>query len=181
MEMKVLDLLDEIDEVIETASGLPLTGKLLVDGNEIKEIVKDIRVALPDEIQQAQWIKEERQHILDEAKKQYEIIVQDAKNQADALVEENEIVARARSLAGDLEKQTEAHVRQLKLDTYEYIDKILFDFQEKMEQWNAVYFGEMFTNMQKTFESVTHTVQNNRMEIKDLAYKTHMEEDGAYR
>ncbi|GHU50806.1 ATPase [Clostridia bacterium] len=174
--MRVLELLDEIEEIVETASGVPLTGKLLIDGDEVLEIVKEIRVALPDEIQQAQWIKEERQRILDEAKKEYEIIVQDAKNQAESLVEENEITQRAKIRSMELTKQTDTSVRQLKLDTYNYIDKILFDFQEKIEHMNAVYFADMFTNLQKTFEDVNHTVQNNRMEIKDLAYKTHMED-----
>jgi vacuolar-type H+-ATPase subunit H len=175
--MKVLELLDEIDEVIETASGVPLTGKLLIDGDEIKEIVKDIRLALPDEIQQAQWIKEERQRILEDAKKEHEIVVQDAKNMAESMVDEHEITSRAKARASELTKQTESNVRQLRLDTYDYIDKILFELQEKMDQMNAVYFGDMFTSVQKTFESIGQTIQNNRMEIKDLAYKTHMEED----
>ncbi|MDR0570685.1 MAG: ATPase [Clostridiales Family XIII bacterium] len=175
--MKVLELLDEIDEIVETASGVPLTGRILIDGGEITEIVKEIRVALPDEITQAQWIKQERQHILDEAKREYEIVMTDARNQADALVEESEITQRAKARASEISKQTEASVKQLKLDTYNYIDKILFEFQEKMEQMNAVYFGDMFTALQKTFEDIGRTVQGNRMEIKDLAYKTHMEEN----
>ena len=49
--MKVLELLDEIEEIIETSSGFPLTGKIMVDAEELKEIVGDIRTSLPDEIQ----------------------------------------------------------------------------------------------------------------------------------
>ena len=174
--MKVLELLDEIEEIVDTASGVPLTGKLLIDGDELTEIVKEIRIALPEEIQQAQWIKEERQRILDEAKKEYEIIVQDAKRQADIMVEENEITARAKTRAMEMTRQTEANIKQLKLDTYSYVDKILYEFQEKMEHMNGVYFGDMFTNLQKTFDGINRTVQSNRMEIKDLAYKTHMDD-----
>ena len=174
--MKVLELLDEIEEIVETASGVPLTGKLLIDGDELNEIVKEIRIALPDEIQQAQWIKEERQRILDEAKKEYEIIVQDAKNQAEVMVDENEITLRARTRAIEVTRQTDTNIKQLKLDTYNYIDKILFDFQEKMDHLNGVYFGDMFSNLQKTFDDINRTVQNNRMEIKELAYKTHMDD-----
>ncbi|MDR1571978.1 MAG: ATPase [Clostridiales Family XIII bacterium] len=175
--MKVLELLDEIEEIVETASKMPLTGKLLVDGDEILEIVKDVRVTLPDEIQQAQWIKEERQRILDEAKKEYEILVQDARQQAEMLIDGHEITEKARNRAAELTRQTEAGVRQLKMDTYDYIDKILFEFQGRMEQLNATYFGDMFTSIQKAFEGINHTVQSNRMEIKDLAYKTHMDEN----
>jgi cell division septum initiation protein DivIVA len=173
--MKVLELLDELDEILDTASGVPLMKKIIVDSAEIQDIVKEIRVALPDEIQQAQWIKEQRQNILDEAKKEYELIIQDAKQQAEILLDTSEIMTRAKAAAKDLTAQTETNVKQLKLDTYDYIDKILFEFQEKMEQMNAVYFGDMFTSVQRTFEGINRTVQENRLEIKDLAYKTHLE------
>jgi DNA repair ATPase RecN len=173
--MKVLELLDELDDIIDTASGVPLTSKIFVDNAEIQDIIKEIRVALPDEIQQAQWIKEQRQNILDEAKKEYEIIIRDAQQQADALVDAGEIMMRAKAAAKELTARTEANVKQLKMDTYDYIDKILFEFQGKMEQMNAAYFGDMFTSVQRTFEGINQTVQDNRLEIKDLAYKTHME------
>ena len=51
----------------------------MVDAEELMEIVREIRLELPDEIQQAQWIKEERQRILEEAKHEYEAILKDAR------------------------------------------------------------------------------------------------------
>ena len=47
----------ELDEIIEVASSVPVVRKVMVDPNEVTEIVKEIRLELPDEIQQAQWIK----------------------------------------------------------------------------------------------------------------------------
>ena len=70
--MKVLDLLGEIEEIVDTSSGVPLTGKIMVDSNEILQLVNEIKDALPDEIQQAQWIKNERDRILGEAKTEYD-------------------------------------------------------------------------------------------------------------
>lgn len=55
--MRVLELLEEIEEIVDTAAGFPLTGKIMVDSQELLEIVREIRAELPDEIQQAQWIK----------------------------------------------------------------------------------------------------------------------------
>ena len=94
--MKVLELLDEIEEIIDTSSGFPLTGKVLVDADEIREILKEIRIELPDEIQQAQWIKDEKQRILQEAKQEYEAILKDAKVQAEALIENDDITVKAK-------------------------------------------------------------------------------------
>ena len=143
--MKVLELLDEIEEIVDTASGFPLTGKIMVDAEEILEIVKEIRVELPDEIQQAQWIKDERQRILDEAKREYETVLKDAQRQAEALIENDDITVKAKIRADEIMRVAEANVRQLKMSTFDYIDSILFNFQDKMD------------------------------EIKDMAYRAQME------
>ena len=176
--MKVLELLDEIEEIVDTASGFPLTGKIMVDAQEILEIVKEIRIELPDEIQQAQWIKNERQRILDEAKREYETVLRDAQRQAEALIENDDIILKAKVRADDIMRLAEANVLHLKMSTYDYIDSILFDFQDKMDQINAQYFGDMFTNLEKTFESINSTLANNRNEIKEMAYITKMESGG---
>lgn len=175
--MKVLELLDEIEEIIDTSSGFPLTGKILVDADEILEIVKEIRVELPDEIQQAQWIKDERQRILEEAKREYELTVKDAKAQAEALIENDDITVKAKLRADEIIRVAEANVKALKMSTFDYIDSLLFNFQDKMEQLNAVYFHEMFGNLQNTFEKINTTIAENRNEIKEMVYKTQLENE----
>lgn len=173
--MKVLELLDEIEEIVDTSSGFPLTGKILVDAEEILEIVKEIRVELPDEIQQAQWIKDERQRILEEAKREYETILKDAKVQAEALIENDDITVKAKMRADEIMRIAEANVKALKMSTFDYIDSILFNFQDKMDQLNSAYFHDMFNNLQNTFEKVNNTIIDNRNEIKEMAYRTQME------
>lgn len=177
--MKVLELLDEIVEIVDTSSGVPLTGKILVDAEEILEIVKEIRVELPDEIQQAQWIKEERQKILEEARKEYEKIVADAKDQAAAMIDTNEITVQSKVRADEITRIAEANVKGLKMSTYDYIDNILFGFQEKMSELNSVYLNQMFTNIQKTFEDINVTIDENRSEIKNMIYNENGEIDAA--
>lgn len=175
--MKVLELLDEIEEIVDTSTSFPLTGKIMVDAEEILEIVKEIRVELPDEIQQAQWIKDERQRILEEAKKEYETVITDAKRQAEVLIENDDIVVKSKMRADEIMRIAEENCKQLKLNTFDYIDSILFNFQDKMDQLNATYFADMFNKMENTFQSVNATLSSNRSEIKDLAYKTQMDKD----
>ena len=174
--MKVLDLLEEIEEICDTAAGVPLMNKIMVDKAEMLEIVSDIRKALPDEIQQAQFIKDERERILGDAKEEYETIIRDAEQRADLLIEQNEITMRAKQRARELEDSAATGAKQLKMSTYDYIDKVLYEFQEKMEYLNVQYFGEMFTNLQNTFDGINDRLSENRNEIRDLSYRTQMEE-----
>jgi hypothetical protein len=71
----------------------------------------------------------------------------------------------------------ETNVKSLKMNTFEYIEGILYNFQEKMEHLNAVYCNEMFDKLQKSFDQIGETLTENRNEIKDLIYRTQMESD----
>ena len=172
---KVLDLLDELEDLLEEATTVPLTNKVVLEPEEIFAILKDIRLSLPDDMQQAKWIREERDRILADAKTEYERIIREAKKQADYLVETDDITKRATKLAGEILEDAEVNARMLKMKTYDYVDKILYDMQGKMDELNMKYFGEMYTNLAHTFEEIGTTLNSNREEIKNLAYKTQSE------
>ena len=123
--MKVLELLEELEDLVDEATGLPLTGKIMVDAEEIFQIVREIRLALPDDVQQAKWIRDERDRILAEAKTEYERIIREAKKQADYLVETDDITIRATKLAAEIKQDAETHARVMRMRTYDYVDKML--------------------------------------------------------
>lgn len=175
--MRVLELLEEIEEIVDTAAGFPLTGKIMVDSQELLEIVREIRAELPDEIQQAQWIKNERERIIAEAKNQYEAVIDDAQKQADALVESNDITVKSKLRADELMKVTENTAKQLKIGTYDYLDGILYSFQGKMEHLSSLYFGDMFNSIEKAFNDINSALEANREELKEMAYRAQVDAD----
>ena len=68
--MKVLELLDLLEEEIESGGSLPLTGKKILDPDKLLDIVDEIREALPGEFRQAEILKQERERILEDAQKE---------------------------------------------------------------------------------------------------------------
>ena len=62
------------------------------------------------------------------------------------------------------------------MSTFDYIDSILYNFQDKMDQLNATYFHDMFNNLENTFNKISTTLSDNRSEIKEMAYKAQSEE-----
>jgi len=104
-------------------------------------------------------------------------VINNAKRQAEVLIENDDIVVKSKMRADEIMRIAEENCKQLKLNTFDYIDSILFNFQDKMDQLNATYFADMFNKMENTFQSVNATLASNRSEIKDLAYKTQMDKD----
>ena len=75
--MEIFTLLETLEDILENSKNLPLVNKAMVDKDEMLEIIKEIRIKLPDELKQAKWIKEERQRILVEAQKEADGIVKE--------------------------------------------------------------------------------------------------------
>ena len=78
--MEIFELLESLEDIIERSRNLPFSAKGVVDKEEILDLIKEIRLKLPDELKQAKWVKEERQRILVEAQKEADGIVKEAEN-----------------------------------------------------------------------------------------------------
>ena len=59
--MEIFTLLETLEDIMEKSRNVPFSNKCIVDKEEILDIIKEIRLKLPEEIKQAKWVKEERQ------------------------------------------------------------------------------------------------------------------------
>ena len=175
--MNVLELLDELDEIVETAAQVPVVKKIMLDPNEITEIVEEIRRELPEEIQQAQYIRNERNRILDEAKAEYEKIIKEGEEKAERLTEADEITVRAKNKADEILKTASENSKLMKMSILDYTDNMLFNLQEKVDQLYAQYFTDMFDDLQATFEKINNNISASRGEVKEQIYKAQQSDD----
>lgn len=123
--MEILAILETLEDLVERSVSVPFSGKCLVDREEILEIIKEIRLKLPDDIKQAKWVKEERQRILLEAQKEANNVVKDAENKIASLVDEHEITKKAYEQANEIISNSQRNARDIRLGTREYADSIL--------------------------------------------------------
>jgi len=173
--MDVLKLLDSIEEMIKSGTKVPLTGKVMVDPKEIKELLEDIRQALPEEIMQAQYLRDERDRIMNEAKAEYDEIIKTAEEKASELVEMDEITIKAKEKADEILRLANEKSAVMKMNILDYTDNMLYNLQEKVDQLYNVYFDDMFSNLQQSFEKINDNISVSRSEIKDQIYKAQMD------
>lgn len=170
--MKVMDLLEELEDMVDVAKNLPLTSKVMVNAGDIFNIVREIRLALPNDVQQAKWIKDERDNILADARVEYERIIKEAQKQADYLVETDNITVRANELANRIKLDAENQSKMTMIKSYEYVDRMLYEMEQNVDFFNMKVFGEMYSEMEKKMNEINDTLAENRHEIKELALKT---------
>ncbi len=174
--IKVMQLLDELEEILETSSKVPFSDKAIVDSEEIAQIISDIRLSMPKDIQQAQWVKDEQDRIINEAKAEYDKVIVAAKKQAEYLVESDVIKREAEKRANALLAEAESHGRYMKVRSYEYIDKMLYDMQNEIANLATDYLQPMNDHFTEMLNGINIKVNGNRQEMRDMAERIQNQE-----
>ncbi|MBP1536441.1 MAG: hypothetical protein II722_00755 [Ruminococcus sp.] len=91
--------LNSIKAALLNAPNAPLSNKKKVDAEPLIDMIDDLILNTPAEIQKAKEIEKERQNILDDARRQANQIIKDANAQAQVLISEEEIVKQAHDYA----------------------------------------------------------------------------------
>jgi cell division septum initiation protein DivIVA len=133
--MDVLVLIEKLDDVIHDARGVPLSGDVRVNKEEMYDLLDQMRATIPEEIKQARWIVKERQEMLAEAKREAERIVSEAKDKQAQLVSQEEVVKQAERLAEDIVEEARAREREIRLGAEDYADEILSTLEVNLQKF----------------------------------------------
>lgn len=114
-------LVDQFERLIQSASRLPVGGKLLIDENALRQLVEELRATLPDTQRDAQRLVAERDRILADAHNQARRIVEDAHGQTGVRLDDQAVVQAARQRARDITSEAEKTAQMLRADADQYI------------------------------------------------------------
>lgn len=144
--MEIFTLLETLEDILERSKTLPFTDKAIIDKEEFLEIIKEIRLKLPDELKQAKWVKEERQRILEEANKEAGDVVKEAENRIISMIDEHEITKKAYEQKAEIIEAANEMSREISNGTKEYADNVL-------------------QGIELALEDALKIIQNNRKEL----------------
>ena len=123
--MEIFTILESLEDLIENSRNLPFSSKGIVDKDELLDLIKEVRIKLPDELKQAKWVKEERQRILVEAQKEADGIVKEAENRIISMIDEHEITRKAYEQKKEIIESANERSREISNGTKEYADNLL--------------------------------------------------------
>jgi len=133
--LNILNLLDVLEDELESGMNVPFVGKALVNREKCLDIIRDIRLNLPEEIKQAEMLKKERRRILVEAQKEAEAIIKDAERRIEMAIDEHEVTQKAYQQAREIMEQCQNNAKEIRLGANEYADGLLQQVEEYlMEQ-----------------------------------------------
>ncbi|MBE3573728.1 MAG: ATPase [Moorella humiferrea] len=132
--MEFLSLIEEMEKLIEKSPHIPFTGRVFLDGDLFLDYLDRLRTALPEEVRQAQWIRQEKERLLEEARQKAATLLADAEKRAEMLAGENELVRKARAQATEIIGRARHLADEMKAGALSYADGLLEKLEESLNQ-----------------------------------------------
>jgi cell division septum initiation protein DivIVA len=133
-KMNLILLLDQLEAMVDSCPRVPLTGKIMVNGDELLDLVDQVRGALPEEVKRAEWIAQEKERLLRDTQEEAGRMIRQAEDYAKKLLEENELVQEARAEAQKIVREAQLRAQELTVGATEYADRVLGELNEHLDR-----------------------------------------------
>lgn len=169
-------MITEIEDYIDNCKTQPLSNtKIIVNRDEITELLTELRLKVPTEIEKYKRIIEKRENILGEAKDTAKQLVDEAKVYTEQLVNEHQIMQQAYAQANAIVVQAQEEAQRMLNQAYEdaenirlgaidYTDEMLGTMQSLLEntvETTKIKYDSLISALSKDLEIVA----NNRKEL----------------
>lgn len=113
VKMAIQETIDRLEKIIAQGNRLPLVGKVMVSSEEILAALDELRLAVPEEVEEARRILQERDHLLAEAQKESARLLADSQAALEARLRDTEMVKRAEERSREVLKKAQGEAQAL--------------------------------------------------------------------
>ena len=187
MSSRIEQLIDEIEEYIDSCKYQPLSStKIIVNKEEIDELLRDLRMKTPDEIKRYQKIISNKEAILNDARAKAEALINEATVHTNELINEheimqqayaqaNEVVRMATKQAQDILNNATMEANGVRTSAMQYLDEMLSNLENAMTATLATT-TEHYESFYNTISGYNEVVKANRAELRPVEVEKMLKE-----
>lgn len=132
--MDILHLIDQMEAVITNGWHIPLTSDIITNEDELLRILDEMRVRIPQEVQQAKRLLQEKERVLAQAREERDRIVALANEEVAKLTEEHEITQSAQVRAHTIVERANREAQSIRKGADDYVIEVLSTLQQQLER-----------------------------------------------
>ena len=132
MRMDLRYLIDRLEAMVTGAKRVPISGKLMLDEQELADLIDQMRTVLPEEVRAATKVLRERDSIIAEAQQQADDILKTAHEQAEMLLDQQGLMAEAEARARRYIEEVEADAQERINGADEYARQVLTQLRDQL-------------------------------------------------
>lgn len=170
MDIKITTILENMEEYLESKGGMVFTDNIVVKKKEMLDYLTSIRTELPQSLNQASAIYEDRERILDDAHTRAENTIKTAENRAKDIVDTANAKAMALVEEHEITRKAKIRAEEILVNAASESDRIIAEAKKNSENMKKDTFDfveEKITKLENTF---SHAKYNSEY-MKDEFYK----------
>lgn len=167
VELNVMELLEYLEEILENAPKVPITGKAMIDTKEFEEVIEQIRNYLPDELKKAKWVMGEKDRILEDAQKEYQNVKKETMEMMRQNIENQDMVKEAKLRANEIIALAQRDAKAIRIGSREYSTEILSQLDKEIEEKKLQLIQSMQDSFEKTAKEIDEKMTKSSDTIKE--------------
>jgi vacuolar-type H+-ATPase subunit H len=160
--MDILHLVDRLEELVAEARRMPIGQGIVVDRRRVLELVDQMRSSVPWEVRDAREIVNEKEAILEEARREADGIIGKAELEVRDLLEENSLSQQAERQAAMIVERAEQRAQQVLDQAHEQVQARLrqaeFAATNQMDEADR-YALEMLRRLENQLNAFSNTIR----------------------
>ena len=184
--LPVLTAIEQLEDTILNSPRVPLTGKTIVNEEELLEQLDAIRTNLPEIVDRAQEILEYKDLLIRDAQQQSQQILSEATQRAHQIANELEIIDRAEQEATRIRQITLSECEQLRQQTAIEMERVrhhnLHDIErvrhqvmvecEEVQDGADAYADRILHDLEHQLSTTLQSIQQGRQRLNSETART---------
>lgn len=131
--MDIQHLVDRLEDLIDEGRHLPFSKFTMIDEERALEIIDQMRISIPEEIEKATRILAQRDRVLAQANEEAARIIQNARAKGEELLTEDVNVQAAQNMAANIIEQANQEAERIKTEADQYIFAVLSKLEQSLQ------------------------------------------------
>ncbi len=148
--MDIQHLIDRLEDLIDEGRHVWFSKLTLIDEERALELIDQMRISIPEEIDKAQRIMNQRDRLIAQANEEAARIVELAREKRDGLIERDAITQAARNQAANIIEEARQEAEAIRADADAYVLEVL----RKLE-------GQLVDNLNVVRNGIEKVVQEH--------------------
>jgi hypothetical protein len=127
--MDIQHLVDRLEDLIDEGRHIPMTKMTVVDEERALEIIDQMRISVPEEIEKASRIINQRDRLMAQANEEAARLVDLAREKSDSLIQRDAVVQAAQNRAANIIEQARQDAEAIRADADNYVLEVLNELE----------------------------------------------------
>lgn len=130
--MDIQHLVDRLEDLIDEGRHVPFSKFTLIDEERALEIIDQMRISVPEQIEKASRLINQRDRLLAQANEEATRIVELARERSEELIKRDAVLQTAKSRAANIIEQAQREAEMIRADADAYVMDVLKELEAQL-------------------------------------------------